>query len=648
MKKVPIWHTSSLTRIKPQGWIQGFLNSQKNGLTGHLEVAGYPFNTEGWLADHLPLGERGGAGWWPYEQFAYWVDGMIRCGLLLDDDLLKKKARRHIDHVLAHPDADGYLGPDAMKSLVNENGSERWPHAVFFRSILADHDERPSAATLRKLIRHYLSNTALHVANRNVCNIEIMAWLYEMTGDRRMRDLAEKSFAGFQKKEVKDGATLANMSNKKRIGDHGPRHMELFKLGAIMYRITGKSAYLKATLNAHRKLKRDHVLIDGVPSSTEHLRGVYSTAGHETCVISDYLWSLGHLLAVTGDAGMADEMEKICFNALPGAVTPDFKSLQYFSGPNQVVAGPQTNHHPHGIACTHISFRPSPGTECCPGNVHRAMPAFAGRMWFEDGNGGVIAALYGPSQYVAGKGRNKVTITEETAYPFSDQVVFRFACKEAVSMPFTFRIPGWCRKASVLINGKAWKRKFKSGTYVTMTRTFVDGDAVTVILPKEVRIARGPEQSAGVEWGPIVLSLRIREKRKIEQDNRSSDEFPAWTIEPATPWNFGLILQRGKLPGNARFDTRILTALDNPWTGERPPVVLAIKARRIPGWKLIRKKQLVLTWGDKKRVIKGDIQFMPSMPDEAVKAKASRREMEVELIPYGATRLRVTWFPVVT
>jgi len=637
------WREVSLCAMKPTGWLRSFLDYQRTGLTGHLEVAGYPFNTEGWLADHLPLSDRGGSGWWPYEQIAYWVDGMMRCGMLLQDDGLKTKARRSIDHVLQHPDTDGYLGPDAMKTLQGEQGSERWPHAVFFRAILADYDERPSKRTLRLLTRHYLSNTATHGANRNACNIEIMAWLFEQTGDVRIKKLAESTYRDFQRLQPKDGATLKNMAGNQRIGDHGPRHMELFKLGAIMYRLTGKKAYLKATLNAHRKLKRDHMLIDGVPSTTEHLRGIYSTAGHETCVITDYLWVLGHLLVATRDASMADEMEKICFNALPGAVTPDFKALQYFSGPNQVVAGPQTNHHPHGIACAHISYRPNPATECCPGNVHRAMPAFAGRVWFEDEQGGVVAALYAPSRYSRGTGRKAVVISQETNYPFSDQIVFRFSCRVPTPMPFTFRIPGWCKKPRVLVNGRLWKKKLTSGTFVTMRRTVHEGDTVTVVLPKKPRVVRGPENGVGVEWGPIVLSLRIKENRIVVPDNRSTEDFPAWTMEPASPWNVGLVLSNGRLPADSTLNVN--ECGNDWWSGHNPAVVLSTKARKIPGWKLIRKKKLVLKWGDKTRVHEGNIVFMPPLPDETTKAKANGKAFDVELIPYGATRLRVSWFP---
>ncbi len=624
-----------LEQIKPQGWLRQFLQTQRDGLTGHLEHAGYPFDTKGWLDDELKLGERGGAGWWPYEQFAYWVDGMMRCGILLDDVFLMKKARKQIDHVMNHPDGDGYLGPVLLKHLHGPRGSERWPHAVFFRAVMADLEQRPDKERLRRLKRHYLSGTARHETTRNICNIEIMAWLHEKTGDERLRVMAEASYRAFQHHEASSGAVLKNMLAPDKAGDHGPTYMELFKLGAIMYNLTGKRRYLRAAENAQYKLERDHVLINGVPSATEHLRGIYSNAGHETCVITDYLWSLGWLLQTTGKVRYADAMERACFNALPGAVTPDFKALQYFSGPNQVVATAQSNHHPHGTGGTQNSYRPNPATECCPGNVHRAMPAFAGRMWWQQGESTVVAALYGPTRLEL----DDMVITEETDYPFLPIVRFHFAMKRPRMRTMRFRIPGWCRGVEVRFNGRILRRTFKPGDWGSLKRTYRDGDKLELIFDYNLEEVEGPENSVAFVWGPLVMALPVDAKRKRERkDTRSSDAFPAWSLRPDSPWNYGvergaaaLVLARG--------------AAGNPWVAETAPVRVEMPARRIPGWRLKRTKRLVIKHREWMKVVKGDLAFTPLMPGEAARKQASKREETIELVPMGATNLRITWFP---
>ena len=119
-----------------------------------------------------------------------------------------------------------------------------------------------------------------------------------------MLEMAERAYRDFQKNDAHDGSTLKNMSHNKRIGDHGPRHMELFKLGLVMYQVTGKKKYLDASVNANRKIVRDHMLIDGVPSTTEHMRGIsamgmQALALYRNFELFDHLPALGWLCSAT-------------------------------------------------------------------------------------------------------------------------------------------------------------------------------------------------------------------------------------------------------------------------------------------------------------------------------------------------------------
>ena len=71
-------------RIQPNAWVKTFLETQLDGLTGHLEQAGFPFDRVRWGAKPDYQKDNGGnPGWWVYEETAYWVDGLIRCALLL-------------------------------------------------------------------------------------------------------------------------------------------------------------------------------------------------------------------------------------------------------------------------------------------------------------------------------------------------------------------------------------------------------------------------------------------------------------------------------------------------------------------------------------------------------------------------------------
>ena len=63
--------------IKPTGFFEQFLKTQMDGLTGHIEECGYPFNTVCWGEEDY-FTNNGTPNWWVYEQTAYWLDGFIR------------------------------------------------------------------------------------------------------------------------------------------------------------------------------------------------------------------------------------------------------------------------------------------------------------------------------------------------------------------------------------------------------------------------------------------------------------------------------------------------------------------------------------------------------------------------------------------
>ena len=200
MPKFASFDEVPLSAIEPEGWLRRWLETQRDGLTGHLEAAGYPFNTPGWASPRVVT--RGFEDWAPYEQNAYWVDGMIRCGRLLGDPFLIAKARKQINYVLARPDRDGYLGPAFLKKempLTPDlniwlDGIKRWSHAVFFRALMAEYSATGDERIVKALKKHYLNGTCSHSCHRNVCNVEPILWTYDRTGDPRLLEHAVEAY----------------------------------------------------------------------------------------------------------------------------------------------------------------------------------------------------------------------------------------------------------------------------------------------------------------------------------------------------------------------------------------------------------------------------------------------------------------------
>ena len=73
-------------------------------------------------------------------------------------------------------------------------------------------------------------------------------------------------------------------------------------------------------------------------------------------------------------------------------------------------------------------------------------------MWMKKGKT-IVAALYGASTVTYGTRSAKVTIKEDTAYPFEDQIRFSFSLNSERKLKFCLRLPGWCKNPTLLVNG---------------------------------------------------------------------------------------------------------------------------------------------------------------------------------------------------
>ncbi|MEP7278606.1 MAG: beta-L-arabinofuranosidase domain-containing protein [Bacteroidota bacterium] len=642
--------------ITPKGWLKQYLVNQRNGLTGHLENAGYPFNTVGWAADSIP-GNKSVEKWWPYEQNAYWVDGMMRCGLLLNDTFLLNKARKSINYVLGHPDSTGFLGPKFTKANVER---DRWIHVIFFRAMMAEYEATKNPAILTAIKKHYLGDRFPHTGIRESVNAEVVLWAYAQSKDTALLNFAKDIYNNSNK--LNSDAKVSDIGFLKdtvATGEHGVTYLEKSKLGAILFLYTGDSTYLRPSIAAFKKLDTYHTLVSGVNVSSEHIEPVTTQESGEICDISDYSWNIAYLLKATGNAAYADKIERVAFNAAPGSVTKDFKALQYFSAPNQVIAARGSYIRGGG---DQMRYAPNPGTECCPGNVNRMMPNFAINCWMTDGKGGIAATLYAPSSvtYSVGENNTEVTIDEATNYPFTDSINFRFHLKAITSFDFYIRIPHWCNNASVLLNGEPLKKSFVAGTYIPLRQAYKEGDKVTVILPSQFTLTAQVENGIAVERGPLLYALKIAEDWQVDTlEDRSTPDFPAYQLFAKSPWNYALCVNNENVQQAIKVVNKAYT--DNPWSIESAPIELQVPARLVNGWTMLHKTAMKFEHWDVERdangkvkrwyiknvgTRKGNWNFSPLLPDAAkVKNSLNNKIDTITLVPYGCSKLRVTVFP---
>lgn len=635
--------------VKPQGWLRGMLEKQREQLGTYLPKVSWPFTKDYWgdqLEGEYFVKEQQWEEWWPWEQRAYWIDGATRLGILLDDQELLATTTRPMIYTLTHADKEGYLGPELFQDPLADY--HRWPHVVFFRSLMAAYDGKvPLAGVKRRQIteemqRHYLNDQASYgTPKRNIDNIENMLWCYERTGNSGLLALAEKSWPEFMASDDKDvDLGLLRVMSDSVIDAHGESYAETAKQPAILYLYTGKPDYLKFGLASQRRIFDYHMLIDGIPSTSEWFSTTTSLDSHETCDITDHTWSWGYYLMATGHGFWADHVERACFNAAPGAIRNDWKGVQYFSCPNQFLATMNSDHNwpvfpEHGGYF--MAYQPNPGhrTACCGGNVHRVMPNYVIRMWMKSADNGLAAVLYGPSTVTARVGAQKqpVEIVQSTHYPFEEEIRFTINASAPVAFPLSLRIPGWCRAARLTVNGKAADATPNGQGFVTLQRTFRPGDKIVLTLPMELALSRWPQQGVGIERGPLVFSLPIRASWTSKVVPRYSTEaFPCWEARPESEWNYGLAVDEAKLAEDVQVRQQPLSPDQeiDPWVN--PPISLTAPAKKIANWELMANP------------VDPAQKFTPVLP-ELTTAQVSETTERLKLEPYGSAKLRVTIFP---
>lgn len=630
-----------LGSIRPEGWLQEMLRRQRDGMTGQMDKL-YPLvmgDRNGWLGGDGDMWERG----------PYWIDGLLPLAYILDDNALKQKAQAWVEWALQSQKADGSFGPDS--DLPNEPGLQRdraadwWPRMVVLKILKQYHSATGDKRVIDFMTRYFryqlqtlpekkLNNWSFWALYRVCDNMQAVYWLYNITGDAFLLDLAELLHKqGFDFIGKLSGDNL--LSSKFSI--HCVNLAQGIKEPAVYYQQSGDKKHLEAVKKGFADLRKFNGWPTGMYGGDEALHGADPTQGTELCSIVELMLSLEEIFQITGDRSYADHLEKVAFNALPTQISDDFMTRQYFQQANQIVCSrDKRNFVNDHNGCDNL-FGLLTGYTCCTANLHQGWPKFVQNLWYATPDEGLAAMIYSPSTVTAHvAGGTEVTIREETAYPFEERITFTVLPNvhknsASVRFPFRLRIPTWCKTPSVKINGNPVTIEKQQGT-ITLDRSWKPGDKVELELPMKVQTSRWFENSAAVERGPLVYALKIGEKwKRIETPEADRDRMGDyyWEVYPTTPWNYGLMQNAVRNPEKAlRVNVDAKKAAGSyPWNPENAPIEIRAQAKRIPFWTQYNGSTGPLPWG----------------PIGLPEAKAET----ITLIPYGCTTLRISEFPII-
>lgn len=357
--------------VKADGWLRQQLVLQKEGLTGHLDelyrnVVG-PRNA--WLGGDGDAWERG----------PYWIDGLLPLAYLLDDKDLKDKAQVWVEAILGSQKENGYFGPDTDRGpepgLQRDNSHDWWPKMVALKIVkqyyMATGDERV-IPFLDRYFRYQLANLpqtpldnwTFWGAQRGGDNLEIVYWLYNITGERYLLDLGEiihRQSTPWTDIFL-DGSMLYTQNSM-----HCVNLGQGFKEPVIYWQRSGRQKQIDAVKNAEKVIRKTIGFPTGLWAGDELTNYGDPIRGSELCTAVEMMFSLEEMLRITGDSHWADWLERIAYNALPTQADDKYETRQYFQQTNQIECTRNTTRNfstPHDD--TDQVFGLLNGYPCCP------------------------------------------------------------------------------------------------------------------------------------------------------------------------------------------------------------------------------------------------------------------------------------------
>lgn len=620
-----------LGAVRPQGWLARHLRLHADGLSGQLDQVWPDLTDSAWIGGPGEAWERG----------PYWLDGFIPLAFLLGDEALVARARAWVDGILERQADDGWFGPDQP-----QNPADAWPQFVVLKALAqwveATGDERVVPAMLRcfsSLERRLPERPLFDWAAFRWAELGLSAvWLHHRTGEQlpvRVALLAlgqafdwsllAESFPYHGKQPLDavhpDAPPYPCMTFRTDLASHVVNCAMALKHDTVRWQLTGDPSARERATRLLAELDRYHGLVTGVFTGDEHLAGLSPSQGTELCAVVEALFSLQVMVAALGDAALADRLDRIGWNALPGAFTDDAWRHQYVQQVNQVACVVSEDRVWTNNDADAGVWGLEPHFGCCTANYHQGWPKLTAAQWMR-APGGLAAVSYGPVTVSTDVDGAPIRVSVEGDYPFRD--VVRLQVEASSKVALHLRVPGWAVQPTITVGDSV--TAVAPGTFHVLEKTWSGVTEVQLSFPARPELVERPRGAGAVVRGPLVLSLPLpaawtavppSHRKDLQRPELLQDDLEA---RPTQPWSFALV------PGEIGVEE--LPVADNPFATDTPALTATVRAVPV-AWDMQTPSAA---------------EPPPLAPPVASEAQDEARTLR--LIPYGATRLRLTELPV--
>lgn len=506
---------------------------------------------------------------WYGEHAGKWLVAAARAAARSGESALRASVLRVADYLVSVQEADGYLGtyaPDHRfmrpqpPKPVSWDGApsvrtwDIWTHAYLILGLLEVHRHFPASRYLdaarrvgdlcwRTLTAGGIDITELgnHHGLSATVLMDPATELYFATGEPRYLELAQRVLqqaGGHPELALLTRALEGTDVSAIATGKAYQLAWNLVGL-AKLHKATGNNNYRPAVEHAWRSIREHHLTLGGGPwggvahRSREVFNppGVFSPYGYvETCSTLAWIQLNRELLAITGEARYAEEIERSAYNDLLGAQAPNGEDWCYYVFPN----GKRV----------HTTY-----WRCCKSSGAMALEELPALACTQAADGSIAVNLYGPGEarFALADG-GELHLAQHTAYPYPGDIRLRLAGAPTMRFALKLRIPSWAAGATLAINGEDAAVALTPGQYAVLEREWHDGDEIVARFPMQPRLhravnrnvqeSRAPDGSevrqevlhfeyVAVTCGPLVYATGLIDGFKVEETLRLPNTPPA-------------------------------------------------------------------------------------------------------------------------
>jgi DUF1680 family protein len=319
---------------------------------------------------------------------------------------------------------------------------------------------------------------------------EVLADLYADTGEARYLALSRR----FHDRRVLD--PLAS-GEDRLAGLHANTQIPKMVGLARRYEVAGDESDLRIASFFWNRVAGHHSYVTGGNGLAEHFGppdqfsdrlGADTT---ETCNVYNMLKLTHQLFKWKAEVTLADFYERALYNHILSTQHPVDGRVIY----NLSLAMGGRKHY----ETLFESFT------CCVGTGMENHARYGSSIYFHSAETLVVNLFAASEVRWVDKG---ITLRQETQFPDEDTTRLRVTAAAPTRLTLRIRHPAWSPTIEIAVNGERAPVESAAGSYADVTRSWRDGDVVTVRLPMALRIESMPDNPsrAAILFGPLVLA----------------------------------------------------------------------------------------------------------------------------------------------